>query len=116
MKIYAYLACALAVMGLLAYGAHIVKKANRTDAAEAALAGEVKRHRADLAQVEKALAASTLERKKLQQGLTDVTTRFNSIVIPPAKTLVQVKETPGACPRIGVSAQFVSVYNAASSP
>lgn len=116
MKIYLYLAALALLAGLIGYGAHVVKKANRTDAAEAALAGEKKRHIDDLAQVEKALAASTLERQKLNQGLTDITRRFNSIVIPLAKTLVQVKEIPGACPHIGVSADFLSVYNAASNP
>jgi len=116
LRLYAYLACALAVVGLLGYGVHIVKKANRTEAAEDALAAERIAHKSDLDQVKASLAASTIQREALQKGLTEIAARFNSIVIPPAKTLVQVKEIPGACPRIGVSAQFVGVFNAASSP
>lgn len=116
MRLYLYIAAAILTASLLAYGAHVVKKANRTDAAEAALAEERKSHKAALLKVETALAASTEERKKLQKGLTEIASRFNSIVIPPPKTLVRVKEVPGACPVVGVSPGFVSVYNAASNP
>lgn len=38
LRLYAYIAAGLLLAGLLGYGAHIVKKANRADAAETALA------------------------------------------------------------------------------
>jgi septal ring factor EnvC (AmiA/AmiB activator) len=117
MKLYLYIGLAIAMASLLAYGVHEVKKANRTEAAEAALADERKAHKAQLIQVEKALAASILERQKLNQGLAEITRRFNSIEVPSPKTLIKTVQVPGeACPHVGVSDQFVGVYNAASSP
>src|SRR3954469_11478410 len=112
MRIYAYLAIALALAGLLAYGAHVVKKANRAEAAEAALASEQRAHRADNEKAAKDLKESEEQRHRLATGLQAVTDRFNSIVIP--KTLVKTVEVPGACPRVGISDDFVRVYNQAS--
>lgn len=117
LKFYAYIAAALALASFLAYGVHVVKKANRTESAEAALVALRKEQIAAIGQIQKTLADSQLERQKLQTGLTEISRRFNSIVIPPAKVLVRTVQVPGeACPHVGVSADFVSVFNQASNP
>lgn len=115
MKLYAYLAAAVLLIGLIGGAVHVVKKANRAEAAEAALAGERSAHKAQLAQVEKALAASLVERQKLNDGLKAITERFNKPA-PPPKTLVKIVEVPGACPRVGVSDEFVRLWNESGSP
>lgn len=115
MRLYAYLAIALAVMGLFAYGVHVWRKAERVEVAEKALVIERQQHKADNEKAAKDIKESEEQRQRLASGLQAVTDRFNSIVIPLPKTLVKTVEVPGACPRVGVSDDFVRVYNEASA-
>lgn len=54
MKVYAWIILALIVAGLLYGAVHIVRKANRAEAAETALETERKAHKADIAALEAA--------------------------------------------------------------
>ena len=88
----------------------------KVDVAEAALVTERDARRNDAATMANRLADSEASRQKLSSGLQDITKRFNDIQIPPAKTLVRTVEVPGACSKLSVGPEFVSVWNAASSP
>lgn len=114
LRFYATVAAIIALLGVCAYGARVIHKANRLDAVELQLAGERKAHRAAIAQVEENLAASNLQRQKLQQGLTEIADRFNK-PLPPPKTLVHYVQVPGeTCPRPSLSDAFIVRYNAAA--
>ncbi len=54
MKLYAYLAAAVILAGLLGYGIHIVRQANRAEAAEEALEKAQERFAADVSRLTKA--------------------------------------------------------------
>ena len=116
MKLYLYALAALALLGLLAYGAHIKGKADRTDAAEARADAAEAGRAADMREVVKRLDRDAAQRQELVTRLDGIDKRFGEIVIPKPEKLIQTREVPGACPVIGVSSEFVSVWNNAASP
>jgi hypothetical protein len=115
-RLYAYLAAALAIIGLAWYEIGVHKKAGERDAFKQKYEKSEAQRREDVKQYELGLAESQAQREKLQKGLQVITDRFNRIQIPPAKTLIKTVEVPGACSRVGVSESFVSVWDAAASP
>lgn len=81
MKLWAYLAIAVALAGFLAYGAHIVKKANRTDAAESALVAERHNNAVRISQIEKEAAASlALERENTRKA-NEVSAKYQNDLV-----------------------------------
>jgi hypothetical protein len=115
-KLYLYIAIAIAAAGLLWGAVHIWNKAERAEAAEKALVEEREGRNADRARYASDLKASEAQRLKLTRDIQAVIDRFDAIKVPPPKTLVKTVEVPGACSIAGVSAEFVSVFNAASEP
>jgi hypothetical protein len=116
MKIYAYLAALALLAGVVGYGVHIVKKANRVDAAEARAEAAEKGRKDDMAEVVRRLDADAKQRGELLARMGGIEQRFADIKIPDPKVLVQTREVPGACPVTGVSSEFLRLYNQASEP
>jgi hypothetical protein len=52
---------------------------------------------------------------QLTRDMQAVVDRFNK-PLPPPKTLIQIREVPGACPIVGLSDAFVVRYNGSSDP
>lgn len=121
MKLWAYVALAALLAGVIGYGVHIVKKANRADAAEARAEAAEKGRAADMAEVVKRLDESAKERKALNAKLDGINDRFDKLKInlPPASALVSHNEVPsveGKCDAPTVGPSFISVWNDASKP
>lgn len=116
MKIYAYIAALLLLAGAVGYGAHIVKKANRVDAAEARADAAEKGRADDMKEVTRRLDADRQWREDFGKRFAAIDEKFNNLKIPEPGKLVFTKEVPGACPIVGVSDDFVGVFNAASEP
>lgn len=114
LRLYAYLACAIAIAGFMAYGVHLKHKADKYDEAKAALADERKDRAAEQADTAKKLAVSEAERKAYSLAAQAIAQRFSSIEVPSPKTLIKTVEVPGACPRIGVNDVYVGLWNEAS--
>lgn len=118
-KLWLYVAAAIMLSGFIGYGIHIVKKANRADAAEArADAAEAGRAK-DMREVVRRLDESEKERQRFLQRFDDIEKRFDGIKIPPPQALVNNREVPsveGKCIAPTVGSEFVGVWNAASEP
>lgn len=104
---------AVATVALFAFAAYKVSSW-RNDAIEYKARAAVLERSID--NLRRDIVESEAARRKLSAGLTKLAERFNDIKIPPPKTLVQTVEVPGACPRVGASPEFVSVWNDAASP
>ena len=114
-RIYAYAGVALLVAGFVWWGSRVLHKANERDAAVAELASERAGRAADAAMMAKRLADSEVRRQQLSDAMQAIADRFNAITVPAPKTLIETVEVPGACPRVGLSADFVRVWNDASA-
>lgn len=116
MKIYAYIAALVLLAGVVGYGVHIVRKANRVDVAEARAEAAEKGRAADMKEVVRRLDKDAAERQAFIARLDAIDRRFNDIHIPEPGKLVLTKEIPGACPVTGIGDPFVVVWNDASKP
>lgn len=119
MKIWAYLAALAIVSGMIGYGVHIVKKANRVDAAETRAEAAEKGRAEDMAKVMQRLDKDAEDRRQFAARFDAIEKRFDDIKIPPPANLVQNREVPsveGKCVAPSVGVEFVSVWNLASEP
>jgi hypothetical protein len=114
-KLIAGLALLALIGGLIWYEVGIHKKAARVDQAEDRAEAAEKGRAKDMAEVVRRLDADAIQRGELLANFARIDKRFDSIKIDP-KVLVQTREVPGACPVVGVSSGFVSVFNDASEP
>lgn len=118
-RLYAYLVAAAILAGLFTYGVHIVKKANRADAAEARADAAEAGRAEDMREIAKRLDESAADRKAFLGRLDAIDTKFANLKIPAPKELVQHNEVPsvqGKCDAPTVGSSFVGVWNAASAP
>lgn len=117
MKLYAYAALALALLGLIAYEVKVHKRAARVEVAERALATATAQHAADLTEVTKRITDDQASRKRLADAFDGIGKRFDGLKIPEPGKLIVTKEIPGEpCPRVAAGPEFAGVYNAAASP
>lgn len=119
MKIYAYLAAALLLAGLLGAGVHIVRKASRVDVAEARAEAAEKGRASDMAEVVKRLDDDKAWREGFGKRFDAIDQKFAGLKIPTAAELVQSKEVPsveGKCIADSVGPTFVGLFNEASEP
>lgn len=115
-RLYAYLAAALALLGGLLYVHHIKAQADLVPGLKRSLSDEKRDRANDVAQMEASLAKSEAERKQFATAMQSIADRFNQ-PLPPPKTLIREVKVPNEpCPRIRVSADFVGLWNNASSP
>jgi hypothetical protein len=115
-KLIAGLAVLAVIGGLIWYEVGVHKKAARVDQAEDRAEAAEKGRAQDMAEVVRRLDADAIQRGELLAKFASIDERFNSIKIPDPKVLVQTREVPGACPVVGVSDEFVRVFNEASAP
>lgn len=118
MKTYLYIALALALafIGGWLYIDRLQEKAARVDAAEAAVEAERKGRADDMREVVRRLDDDAKGRAELAARMGGIEARFNDLKIPEPGKLILTKEVPGACPSVGASPEFVSVFNGASEP
>jgi len=119
MKLWAYIIAAILLAGAIGYGVHIVKKANRAEAAEARADAAEKGRADDMKEIAKRLDADAADRKAFSARFDAIEKKFDNLKIPPAAELVQNREVPsveGKCLAPGVGPEFVRVYNQASEP
>lgn len=79
MKIYAYIVAAIMLAGAVAYGVHIVKKANRAEVAEKALADETAKHAAYVEAEAKQLAEFIRKAQADKDSDTALTGRITAL-------------------------------------
>jgi hypothetical protein len=118
-KLWAYVAIAAILSGAIGYGVHIVKKANRADAAEARAAAAEAGRADDMAEVVKRLDADAEARIAFNKRFDDIEAKFAGIKIPPPAKLVQQRETPsveGKCMVPSIGPEFVRVWNDSTAP
>lgn len=114
-KLIGYGLALLAVLGFVWQVNHWRVQAGEKKAAVAALAVEVKAHKADLAAAKAELAASEKARIQLVADTAAIAKTFAAQLasIKP-QTLVVTKEVPGeTCPRSTLSPDFFMRFNAA---
>ncbi len=119
MKLCLYIAAALVMAGVVGYGIHIVKKANRVDVAEARAEAAEKGRADDMKEVARRLDEDAEWRKGFGKRMDGIDAKFANLKIPPPAALVQPREVPsveGKCIAPSVGPEFVSVYNRASEP
>jgi hypothetical protein len=114
-RLYIYAAGALAIVGLVWFEIRVHKKANERDAFKDKLEQSEALREKDLEKYKLGIAQSAKERMQLTRDMQAVVDRFNK-PLPPPKTLIQIREVPGACPIVGLSDAFVVRYNQSSDP
>lgn len=109
---------AVAVAALATFGWRVSvwhDKAQRLEAAEAALSDERKAHAKSVETFANRVEEFTEAQKLLSGDLAKIGDRFSALKIP--TTLVRTVEVPGApCPAVRLDPAFVRVWNESSSP
>jgi D-serine deaminase-like pyridoxal phosphate-dependent protein len=119
-RIYAYAALAIAIVGLLGYGIHLKHKADRAEAAEHALSDYQGAVAAREKQEASDRAADQVRRKTLSDTLDHVASELTDLRAHPPKQAVRYVQAPGAtaiptdCPPLRLDPDWVSSFNAGS--